>query len=50
MEETTLEDVKQLLAFYRQKSADLELQYLELQIKFNKLAASISNQSTKSKK
>ena len=50
MEEITLEDVKQLLAFYRQKSAELELQYLELQIKFNKLIASIPSENIKSKK
>jgi hypothetical protein len=32
-----IEEVNQLLNFYRQKAADLELQLLQSQIKLNKL-------------
>jgi hypothetical protein len=32
-----IEEVNQLLSFYRQKAADLELQLLQSQIKLNKL-------------
>lgn len=37
MEDMKIEEVNQLLSFYRQKAADLELQLLQSQIKLNKL-------------
>lgn len=37
MEELNIDDVRQLVNFYRQKSSDLEFQVLQLQIKLNKL-------------
>ena len=38
MEELSIEDVQQLVNFYRQRASDLEYQLLQLQIKLNKLA------------
>jgi hypothetical protein len=40
MEDLNIDEVKQLLNFYKQKSADLEFQFLQLQIKMNKLISS----------
>jgi hypothetical protein len=37
VEDMKIEEVNQLLSFYRQKAADLELQLLQSQIKLNKL-------------
>jgi hypothetical protein len=37
MEDLNVEEIKQLVNFYRQKSSDLELQVLQLQLKLNKL-------------
>jgi len=37
VEDMQIEEVNQLLNFYRQKAADLELQLLQSQIKLNKL-------------
>ena len=37
MEELGIEEVKQLVNFYRQKASDLEFQLLQTQIKLNKL-------------
>lgn len=37
MDELSLDDLKQLVYFYKQKSADLELQNLQLQLKINKI-------------
>ena len=36
MEDLNIEEVKQLLNFYRQKAVDLEFQVLQLQIKLNR--------------
>ena len=37
MEDIEVEELKQLLTFYRQKSSDLEFQLLQSQLKINKL-------------
>lgn len=37
MEDLTLEDAKQLITFYRQKSSDMELANLQWQLKYNRL-------------
>jgi hypothetical protein len=39
MEDLNIDEVRQLLNFYKQKSSDLELQVLQSQIKINKLIA-----------
>jgi hypothetical protein len=49
VEDLTIEEVKQLVNFYKQKSSDLEFQVLQLQIKLNKLISlyAPTNQATK---
>jgi hypothetical protein len=49
VEDLTIEEVKQLVNFYKQKSSDLEFQVLQLQIKLNKLISlyAPTNQTTK---
>lgn len=42
MEDLTLEDAKQLITFYRQKSSDMELANLQWQLKYNRLLAANS--------
>lgn len=37
MEDLSLEEIKQLVIFYKQKSADLEFNLLQLQIKLNRI-------------
>ncbi len=37
MEDLNLEEIKQLVIFYKQKSADLEFNLLQLQIKLNRI-------------
>jgi hypothetical protein len=37
MEDLGVEELKQLVNFYRQKSSDNEFQLLQIQLKFNKL-------------
>lgn len=37
MEDLGIEEVKQLVNFYRQKASDLEFQLLQSQLKLNKL-------------
>ncbi len=37
MEDLGIDEVKQLVNFYKQKSSDLEFQVLQLQLKLNKL-------------
>jgi len=37
VEDLNVDEVKQLVNFYRQKASDLEFQVLQLQLKFNKL-------------
>jgi hypothetical protein len=39
MEDLNLEEIKQLVIFYKQKSADLEFNLLQLQIKLNRITA-----------
>ena len=39
MEELGVEELKQLVNFYRQKSSDLEFQLLQVQLKLGKLMA-----------
>jgi hypothetical protein len=39
MEELGVEELKQLVTFYRQKSSDVEFQLLQVQLKLNKLMA-----------
>lgn len=58
MEDLSLEEIKQLVIFYKQKSADLEFNILQLQIKLNRITAlydtavevQTNNKSTASKK
>jgi len=38
VEDLTLEEVKQLLFFYKQKSSDLEFNLLQMQIKSNRIS------------
>jgi len=38
MEDLTLEEIKQLVIFYKQKSTDLEFNLLQLQIKLNRIS------------
>ena len=42
MEDLTIDEVKQLVNFYRQKSSDLEFSNLQWQLKYNKLLAMTS--------
>lgn len=37
MEDLTVDEIKQLANFYKQKSADLEFQVLQLQLKLNRV-------------
>ena len=37
MEDLGIDEVKQLVNFYRQKASDLEFQLLQIQLKMNKL-------------
>lgn len=39
MEDLSIEEIKQLVIFYKQKSADLEFNLLQLQIKLNRITA-----------
>lgn len=39
MEDLTIDEVKQLVMFYKQKSVDLEFNLLQLQIKLNRITA-----------
>lgn len=37
MEDLTVDELKQLVLFYKQKSSDLELETLKLQLKLNRV-------------
>ena len=37
MEDLTIEEVKQLVTFYKQKAADMELNLLQAQLKLNRI-------------
>jgi hypothetical protein len=39
VEDLSIEEIKQLVIFYKQKSADLEFNLLQLQIKLNRINA-----------
>ena len=39
MEDLSLEEIKHLVIFYKQKSADLEFNLLQMQIKLNRIIA-----------
>jgi hypothetical protein len=39
VEDLSLEEIKQLVIFYKQKSADLEFNLLQMQIKLNRIIA-----------
>lgn len=47
MDNLTMDELKQLVNFYRQRSADLELQVLQLQMKLNKSSVEETVQATK---
>lgn len=39
MEDLNLDEIKQLVIFYKQKSSDLEFNILQMQIKLNRITA-----------
>lgn len=39
MEDLSLEEIKQLVIFYKQKSSDLEFNLLQMQLKLNRITA-----------
>jgi hypothetical protein len=39
VEDLSIEEIKQLVIFYKQKSVDLEFNLLQLQIKLNRITA-----------
>jgi len=39
VEDLSLEEIKQLVIFYKQKSTDLEFNLLQMQIKLNRITA-----------
>ena len=43
MEEISKEDVFSLLTFYKQRASDIELDFLKLQLKYNKLNSVVLN-------
>jgi len=43
MEDLNKEELFQLATFYRQKASDIELDFLKLQLKYNKLNSVILN-------
>jgi len=54
MEDLGIDEVKQLVNFYRQKASDLEFQLLQTQLKMNKLIVQqsdpvLANKVTKTK-
>jgi hypothetical protein len=42
MDDLTIDDVKQIVNFYRQRASDLEFSNLQWQLKYNKLIAMTS--------
>lgn len=48
MEDLGIEEVKQLVNFYKQKSSDLEFQVLQLQLKLNKLSLLVTENLSES--
>ena len=45
MDDLTLEEIKQIVNFYKQRSSDLELSNLQWQLKYNRLL-SVNNETT----
>jgi hypothetical protein len=43
MEDLSKEELFQLITFYKQKASDIELDFLKLQLKYNKLNSVILN-------
>jgi hypothetical protein len=43
MEDLSKEELFQLVTFYKQKASDIELDFLKLQLKYNKLNSVILN-------
>jgi hypothetical protein len=37
MEDLTIEEIQQLVTFYKQKAADMELNFLQAQLKLNRV-------------
>jgi len=49
MQDVQLDELQQLVAFYKQKSSDLELELLKMQIKLNKIISTAPVDQKKSK-
>ena len=49
MQDIQLDELQQLVAFYKQKASDLELELLKMQIKLNKVIAAEPVDQKKSK-
>ena len=49
MQDIQLDEMQQLVAFYKQKASDLELELLKMQIKINKTIAAEQVNQKKSK-
>lgn len=47
MEDLTIEEVKQLVVFYKQKSSDLEFNLLQMQIKLNRTMSVVNSVEAK---
>jgi hypothetical protein len=47
VEDLTIEEVKQLVVFYKQKSSDLEFNLLQMQIKLNRTMSVENSVETK---
>jgi hypothetical protein len=50
MNDLTIDELKQLLVFYKQKASDLEYEILKGQIIMNRVVASQTQSNTKNKK
>jgi hypothetical protein len=49
MEDLSIEEIKQILTFYKQRASDLELSNLQWQLKYNKLLLNTSQPVTATK-
>ena len=47
MEDLTIEEIKQLVIFYKQKSSDLEFNLLQMQIKLNRTTSVVNSVEAK---
>jgi hypothetical protein len=50
MNDLTIDELKQLVVFYKQKSSDLEFELLKLQLTLNKVASAKVQPESKNKK